>query len=62
MPFEPHDGLTTPDDATVLWRYMDFAEFVNLIENQALWFPRMDQVEDPLEGTLTDLALRMRIP
>lgn len=36
---------------------MDFAKFVQLIESQALWFPRADQFPDPLEGTLTDAEL-----
>ncbi len=54
MPFEPHPKLTTPADDTVLWRYMDFARFVQLLESHQLWFTRTDQFEDPLEGTITD--------
>jgi hypothetical protein len=57
MPFEEHPDLTTPPDTTVLWRYMDFAGFVHLIETQILRFSRADQFEDPLEGTLTDAEL-----
>lgn len=47
----------TPPDDTVLWRYMDFARFIQLIEFQTLWFSRADQFEDPLEGTHTDAEL-----
>jgi hypothetical protein len=54
MPFEPHPKLITPADDTILWRYMDFARFVQLLENRQLWFSRTDQFEDPLEGTITD--------
>jgi hypothetical protein len=54
MPFEPHPNLITPSDDTVLWRYMDFARFVQLLESRQLWFSRADQFEDLLEGTLTD--------
>lgn len=57
MPFQPHLELTTPSDDTVLWRYMDFAKFVQLIDFQTLRFPRTDQFEDPLEGTHTDAEL-----
>jgi hypothetical protein len=57
MPFEQHPDLTTPPDTTVLWRYMDFAGFVHLLETQTLRFSRADQFEDPLEGTLTDAEL-----
>lgn len=48
----PQDQI--PPDQTVLWRYMDFARFVQLLENQTLWFARADTFEDPLEGTYSD--------
>lgn len=38
---------------TVLWRYMDFAKFVSLLANKALWFSRADLLGDPLEGSFT---------
>ena len=57
MPFEPHPELILPPDDTVLWRYMDFAKFLDLLEKQSLWFSRLDQFEDPLEGTLTDAEI-----
>jgi hypothetical protein len=58
MPYEPHPHLVTPPDDTVLWRYMDFARFAQLLENRQLWFARADQFDDPLEGTLTDGEIR----
>ncbi len=54
MPNEPHPELALPPDATVLWRYMDFAKLLQFLERKALWFSRPDQFEDPLEGTYTD--------
>lgn len=36
---------------------MDFAKFVEMIESNTLWFVRVDQLEDPLEGTHTDAEL-----
>lgn len=41
----------------VLWRYMDFARFMQMIESQTLWFSRLDKFEDPLEGLHTDAEL-----
>jgi hypothetical protein len=38
-PLELHRDLTLPLDATTLWRYVDFAQFIDLLERQALWFP-----------------------
>jgi hypothetical protein len=58
MPFENHPHVITPPDDTVLWRYMDFARFVQLIEGRELWFSRADRFDDPLEGTLTDGEFR----
>lgn len=34
----------------VLWRFMDLAKFISMLKEQALYFPRADQFEDPLEG------------
>lgn len=54
MPYTSHPNLITPADDTVLWRYLDFAKFIDLIERRKLWFSRVDKFEDPLEGTFTD--------
>ena len=54
MPYTSHRNLATPSDDTVLWRYSDFAKFMDLIERRKLWFSRADKFEDPLEGTFTD--------
>ncbi len=58
VPHESHPQIVTPPDETVLWRYMDFAKFVQLIDTKSLWLSRQDQFEDPLEGTLTDGELQ----
>jgi hypothetical protein len=54
MPYSAHPDIRTPADTTVLWRYMDFAKFVEILENNTQWFARLDQFEDPLEGLHTD--------
>lgn len=54
MPYTSHRNLITPPDDTVLWRYSDFAKFMDLIERRKLWFSRADKFDDPLEGTFTD--------
>jgi hypothetical protein len=54
MPYRLHPQLTPPPDDVVVWRYMDFAKFVQLLEMKTLWFSRADRFEDPLEGTMTD--------
>ena len=44
------DEIITPPDETVLWRYMDFYKFIDIIERNALFFVRADKFEDPYEG------------
>lgn len=57
MPYEFHPDLTTPPRKTAVWRYMDFAKFVQMLESRAMWCARIDQLEDPLEGMHTDAEL-----
>ena len=35
---------------TVLWRYMDFAKFVALLDQRSIYFARADALGDPFEG------------
>lgn len=35
----------------VIWRYMDFAKFVALVETQSLFFVRASHLDDPFEGS-----------
>ena len=52
-PVYPHGTLqlAVPDD-TPLWRYMDLAKFVALLDQKGLYFPRADTLEDPFEGAI----------
>lgn len=38
-------------DLEKIWRYMDFAKFVNLLDTESLFFCRADRFEDEWEGT-----------
>jgi hypothetical protein len=57
MPYLLHSQLTTPPDETVLWKYLNFSKFIDLLERQVFWFARTKTFEDPLEGTVTDAEL-----
>ncbi len=39
-----------PNPESVLWRFMDLAKFVSLMQNNSLYFSRADCFEDPFEG------------
>ena len=38
------------NEKDILWKYLDFHKFIDLISNKTLHFNRLDQFEDPFEG------------
>lgn len=57
---EPHPAVSMPEENEKLWRYLGFERYVELISKSTLWFARADQFEDPFEGSVTPLNLKMR--
>jgi len=55
-----HPFFLLPENAAVVWRYMDFTKFVSLIDTNALFFPRADHLSDRWEGAYTQENLRRR--
>lgn len=57
---EPHEVLDTPGNPltrdTKLWRYMDLARYLAMLESQAINFSRADRLGDPFEGSSTVLT------
>lgn len=52
-PVYPHGTLQLAvPDQTPLWRYMDLAKFVALLDQKGLYFPRADTLEDRFEGAI----------
>jgi hypothetical protein len=63
-----HPVYRQPHNPNVkIWRYMDFAKYVALLEESALWFSRADKLGessgdrwgDPFEGTISRGTLQM---
>jgi len=49
--FRKSEGIETPDDeSTKIWRYVDFAKFVSILEEKTLFFTDYKQFDDPAEG------------
>jgi hypothetical protein len=40
------------EDSQQVWRYMDFAKFVAMLQQRGLYFPRADKLEDRFEGAI----------
>lgn len=45
-------GIELPEDHDVLWRFMSFEKFVNILVKESLFFTRSDKFEDPFEGSI----------
>ena len=45
------------DENTKIWHYMDFTKFVSLLDTKALFFTRVDQLDDEFEGSITRFDL-----
>jgi len=41
-----------------VWRYLDLAKFVSMLETQSLFFTRMDIFNDPFEGAMPKAILK----
>lgn len=49
-----------PADAEPVWRYMDLARYLSLIQSSALHFARADQMSDRWEGSYGELNVTLR--
>ena len=44
------DPFESPDPEDKLWRYMDIAKFISMLNTNSLYFASADSFEDPFEG------------
>ena len=49
--------FSRPDADAGLWRYVDFAKFVDLLDRRALFFARADRVGDAWEGSVDEFTV-----
>jgi hypothetical protein len=42
-----------------IWRYMDLAKYLDMLETSSLYFSRSDQLNDPYEGSLSMSSLEI---
>lgn len=48
-----HRAFDPPDLDVKIWRYMDFTQFVSMLEEKGLLFIRADLFDDKFEGTMS---------
>jgi hypothetical protein len=55
---EQHPVFTPPTNPDIpIWRYIDLARFISMLEHQALHFSRADRMWDTFEGSLSEPSL-----
>lgn len=53
-------GPAGGDDSQAIWRFLDFAQFVDLLDRKSLFFARIDTLEDPYAGLSEDTVFAVR--
>jgi hypothetical protein len=46
-----HTTITPQEERQHIWRHMDFAKYLSLLDKQALFFSKVSYLKDPYEGT-----------
>lgn len=57
---DPDEEIDKPDSDTPIWRYMDLADYVSILERDALFFPTAAMLEDEFEGTYSRATVQKR--
>lgn len=57
--YERHDQIFNLDEECVLWKYMSFSKFINMLRGK-IYFNRLDKFEDIFEGTFPQYNVEHR--
>lgn len=61
MSYKEHPSFTAPEKRDQkIWRYMNFSKFVSNLDKRALFFTRVDLLEDPFEGSVSKPTVEAR--
>ena len=53
--YDAHPVFESPsDDGVAIWRYLDLAKFVSMLQSRSLYFPRADLLGDPHECSVPE--------
>jgi hypothetical protein len=59
--YQEHPSFTAPTDPDVkLWRYMDLAKFLAILEDEALFFAAAANMSDKFEGARSPVNVAVR--
>src|SRR3989304_5109320 len=52
MTINQFKDISEDDLNLTVWRYLTFSKFISLITYQALWFPKLNILQDQFEGSM----------
>jgi hypothetical protein len=56
-----HESFSLPTNKDIpIWRYMDLAKYLSMLEHQSLFFSRATLLGDPFEGSATKMMVASR--
>ena len=59
--FQKHFLCREPEDRqSIIWRYLDLAKYMHLLETASLHFTRADRLGDPFEGSYSRPTIDVR--
>jgi hypothetical protein len=59
--YKKDETFVQPEDEEIkVWRYMDFAKLISLIDSRRLFFARADKLGDPFEGSYPTINIQRR--
>ncbi len=61
MPYHNHPSCQPPADEKAIWRYIDLAKFVSMLDDRALFFSQAARLIDPFEGSYPEPNVRTRL-
>ncbi|MGZ8996451.1 MAG: hypothetical protein ACXW3P_08170 [Rhodospirillales bacterium] len=57
---DQQQGPSGEGDGQAIWRFLDFAQFIDLLDRKSLFFARIDTLEDPFGGLSEDTVFAVR--
>ena len=54
---DPYWYPEKPNSSDTVWRYMDLAKFISILQNDALWFSHHSNFDDPYDGKYSEKTI-----
>jgi hypothetical protein len=59
--YKEHKSIVTPGKNTIVWRYMTYEKFEDILSKKAIYFRNVAKLEDPFEGSVPRKYINTRM-